>query len=67
MYIEKWERNFVNVDFKYLLCEIFWLFVVILEGFRDRGKFCWCLIKLLILVCVNVVVIIGEYKMKWLK
>lgn len=45
--------RFVNVDFKYLLCEIFWLFVMILEGFRDRGK---------ILLVLNKVVDIGLCK-----
>lgn len=56
-----------NVDLKYLPCEISRLPAVISEGSRDRGKPRWCSIKLSILVCVNAVVIIGEYKTKWSK
>lgn len=56
-----------NADLKYLPCEISRLPAVISEGSRDRGKPRWCSIKLSILVCVNAVVIIGEYKTKWSK
>lgn len=67
MHTEKWERNSANADLKYLPCKIFQLPAMISEGSRDRGKPRWCSIKLSILVCVNAVVIIGEYVTKWSK
>lgn len=67
MHTEKWGRNSANADLKYLPCEISRLPTMISEGSRDRGKARWCSIKLSIWVCVNAVVIIGEYKTKWSK